>query len=208
MSAAQHVTRAFVSLKFPGKVPALVCLAKAIVQAMSGNASFPGPDPTLTDIDAAIAALEDAQSAAYARTRGAVAGRNEKREALVKVLSQLKAYVQKVADGDIETATAVIQSSGLRVRKGRPYPRQTFTIRQGAVSGSVRLTAVTAAKHAAYDWRYSTDGGKTWLEAAITLNAKFKMSGLTPGATVMFRYRAVTRAGQGDWSEARSFLVS
>ena len=69
------------------------------------------------------------------------------------------------------------------------------------------LTAKKAAKVAAYDWRYSTDGGKTWMEAGITLKAKTSVSGLTRAATLWFRYRAVTHAGMGDWSDAISFVV-
>jgi hypothetical protein len=71
----------------------------------------------------------------------------------------------------------------------------------------VRLTATKAAKMAAYQWQYSSDGGKTWMDAGITLKAKTSVSGLTRGATVSFRYRAVTRAGMGDWSQARSLVV-
>jgi hypothetical protein len=85
----------------------------------------------------------------------------------------------------------------LRVRKGRAYPKQVFADRPGALSGIVVLRAETAAKRAAYDWRYSVDGGHTWLEATITLKAKATVSGLTPGATVGFRRVPLPRRDQG-----------
>ena len=204
---ASQVTRSVASLKIPGSVPALISKAKAIVQAMTDNASFPSPDAALADVIAAVGALEDAETGAYSRARGAVAKRNEKRDALIVCLSQLKAYVQTVADADNETAASVIESAGFRVARWSPSHVQVFSARRGAVSGVVRLTANKAAKVAAYQWQYSADGGKTWMDAGITLKAKTSVSGLARGATVSFRYRAVTRAGMGDWSQARSLVV-
>ncbi|HEY8087061.1 MAG TPA: fibronectin type III domain-containing protein [Polyangiaceae bacterium] len=50
-----------------------------------------------------------------------------------------------------------------------------------------------AARRASYEWRYSLDGGKTWVPTAATLQTRTTVTGLTPGATVTFRYRAVTK---------------
>jgi hypothetical protein len=43
--------------------------------------------------------------------------------------------------------------------------------------------------------------------APVTLQAKTTVAGLTPGATVQFRYRPVTKAGEGDWSQTVVLLV-
>ncbi len=123
------------------------------------------------------------------------------------VLSQLKAYVQRMADATPETGAGVIESALYRVARWARHYKQEFTAREGAVSGEVRLTAKSAAKLAAYDWRISTDHGATWNEWAITLKATTTVTGLTQGHTVLFRYRAITYAGMGDWSEAMAFLV-
>jgi hypothetical protein len=40
-----------------------------------------------------------------------------------------------------------------------------------------------------------------------TLQAKTTVLGLTPLSTVQFRYRAVTKAGEGDWSQPVSLTV-
>jgi hypothetical protein len=64
-----------------------------------------------------------------------------------------------------------------------------------------------AGHRASYEWDYSTDGGKTWVLAPSTLQAKTTIAGLTPGATVLFRYRAVTKAGEADWSQPVSLLI-
>jgi hypothetical protein len=49
----------------------------------------------------------------------------------------------------------------------------------------------------------TTDGGKTWVITPATLQAKTTVTGLTPGATVEFRYRSVTKTGEGNWSQTQ-----
>jgi len=88
------------------------------------------------------------------------------------------------------------------VRKPR-----VFTITQGIVSGAVHVVAPSAGRRAAYDWEWSSDGGKTWQLAPSTMQAKTSLTGLTAGATLMFRYRAVTKTGEADWSQPISFMV-
>ncbi len=82
-----------------------------------------------------------------------------------------------------------------------------FEAKPGAVSGSVKLVAASAARRASYEWQYSVDGGKTWQVAPVTLQTKTTVIGLTPGATVTFRYREVTKAGEGDWSQLITAIV-
>jgi hypothetical protein len=207
MTTAKPTPRSFVVLKLPRPVPPLISVARAIVQAMTGNPLFPTPDPTLATVTAAITDLDTAETAAKARTRGAAAVRNDKRAALVKLLEQLKAYIQKQADANLESAAATIQSAGVSVKKPSTHGKRVFAAKVGAVIGSVKVTAERVAARAGYEWQYSTDGGKTWVSAPTTLQAKTTVTGLTPGATVSFRYRTVTKTGEGDWSQPTAILV-
>jgi hypothetical protein len=88
------------------------------------------------------------------------------------------------------------------VRKPR-----VFDAAQGAVSGTMKLVTASAGPRSSYDWECSTDGGKTWLLLPSTMQAKTSVTGLTPRATVQFRYRALTKTGEGDWSQPLSFIV-
>jgi hypothetical protein len=155
----------------------------------------------------AVTDLQAAETAALARTKGAIATRNEKRAALVQLLQQLKGTVQNAADATPENAPSIIQSAGVAVKKTAVRAPRVFAAKPGAVSGSVNLVTDSAARRAFYEWQYSTDGGKTWVTSASTLQTKTTVSGLTPGATVMFRYRAATKTGEGDWSQPTSLLV-
>jgi hypothetical protein len=70
-----------------------------------------------------------------------------------------------------------------------------------------KVTAAAASRRASYEWQYSNDGGKTWITAPVTLQAKTTIAGLVPGSTVQFKYRAVTKTGEADWSQPLSLLV-
>ena len=208
VTPSKTIRRALVSLHLQAKKGMmLINFTQQVVKSMTGNPSFPTPSPTLAAITTAAAELQAAENAALARTKGAVATRNEKRSALVTLLTELRASVQATANADPETSTSVIQSAGLAIRKTPVRAARVFAAKPGAVSGSVALVTDAAARRASYEWQYSTDGGKTWVSAPSTLQAKTTVAGLTPGATIVFRYRAVTKTGEGDWSQNASIIV-
>jgi hypothetical protein len=199
--------RSIVSLKLPRAPAALTALATGIVKAMSGNPVFATPTPPLSSVTQAITDLNTAETTALTRAKGAVTLRNEKVTALVALLQQLKAYVQAVADANVENGASIIESAALDVRKTPVRKPRVFAALPGTVSGSAKLVAPSAGPRSSYEWVYSTDGGKTWTTAPVTLQAKTAVTGLTPGATVQFRYRPVTKVGEGDWSQTVVLLV-
>jgi len=163
--------------------------------------------PPLSTVTAAVVDLQNAETAALTRVKGAVITRNEKKTALVVLLHQLKGYIQTIADAHVENGASIIASAGVAVRKPLARAPRVFDARPGPVSGSAKLVAASAGSRASYEWQHSTDGGKTWVLAPVTLQARTIVVGLTPGATVQFRYRPVTRAGEGDWSQTIVMLV-
>lgn len=206
-TTTNSVRRPLVSLGLPTKVGLLISYALNVVQKMTGNPAFPTPSPSLAAISAAVSDLQIAEAAALNRAKGAAAARNAKRAVLVALLQQLRGYVQDVADASPEQAAVIIPASGLAVRRTPTHGPRAFTATQGALSGQAKLTAVTAAHRASYDWEYSVDGGKTWITAPSTLQAKTTIGGLAAGTNTQFRYRAVTKVGEGDWSQPVSLIV-
>ena len=157
-------------------------------------------------VSAAITDLQTAETATLTRIKGAAATRNAKRALLINLLQQLRMYVQTAVDGNEDNAPAMIQSSGMAVKKiGIRKPR-LFAALAGAISGTVTLVAPSAGHRVSYAWQYSADG-KTWLDVAMTLQAKATLSGQTPGAVLQFRYRSVSKAGETDWSAPVTFTV-
>jgi hypothetical protein len=198
--------RAIAVLSLPVKVEDLINLAQVIVKGMTGNANFPTPTPPVATVQAALTDLVTAQAAATVRTKGAAALRNEKKQALVTLLEEWRTYVQSTADASPENGPSIIESSGMALRKTPVRKPLGFHAKLGAVSGSVKIVAPAAAQRASYEWQYSTDG-KTWVAMPSTLQAKTSLSGLTPQTTVQFRYRAVVKSGEENWSQPISILV-
>ncbi|HEY3819959.1 MAG TPA: hypothetical protein VGL81_22495 [Polyangiaceae bacterium] len=201
------VRSALVALMLPTKVADFITYATRVVTQMTGNVSFPTPTPPLATISAAIAELQTAETAALARTKGATTTRNEKRAALAMLLKQLAGYVQSIANATPENGPSLIQSAGIAVRKTPTHAARAFLAKPGPVSGSAKITAVVAARRSSYEWQSSVDGGKTWVAAPTTLKASTTITGLPVGTAVQFRYRAITKAGEGDWSQAIVLVV-
>ena len=200
--------RSIVVLKLPTRVPALITYAAGIQKALTGNPSFPTITPSLATISAAIADLQTAETAALARTKGAVVTRDEKRTALVQLLQQLKGTIQTTADANVETGASIITSAGVAVKKTVVRSPRVFGAKPGAVTGTAKLVAASAGHRASYEWEYSTDGGKTWVTAPATLQAKTTVAGLTVGTAVQFRNRPVTKTGEGNWTQPVSLIVA
>jgi len=108
---------------------------------------------------------------------------------------------------NLETRATIIHSSGLAVKKTPARKPRVFAAKEGALSGAVKLVTASAGPRSSYEWEYSLDGGETWVAVAPTIQARTTVPGLTPGVTVQFRYRTVTKAGAGDWSQTVALMV-
>ena len=111
-----------------------------------------------------------------------------------------------MADSNSDTAETVIKSAGVAVRAAVFRQKQVFAVEKGPVSGSVKLTTAAEGDRASYEWQYSVNGGTAWQTMPSTLQAKTSMQGLTVGSSVLFRSRAVTKTGEGDWTQGLAQL--
>jgi hypothetical protein len=208
MTTTKTDHRSIVALKLPTRIQALITYAGGILKAVTGNPSFPTLVPMLATLTAAIAELQTAETAALARTKGAVITRDEKRTALVQLLQQLKGPIQAAADANLESGASIIASAGIEVKKTVVRSPRVFGAKPGAVTGTAKLVTASGGHRASYEWEYSTDGGKTWVTTPVTLQAKTTVLGLTAGTTVQFRNRPVTKAGEGNWTQPVTLVVS
>ena len=93
------------------------------------------------------------------------------------------------------------------MRRIGTHTKRAFAVRQGALSGTAVVTAASAGPRAAYWWEYSLDGGKTWIEVPSTIQGKTTITGLPVAVSCQFRFRAVLKTGEGEWSQVIAFLV-
>ena len=206
MSTAKQ-NRVIAVLKLPLSVPQLLKMAQAIIAAMTSNGHIPNPNPPLGTLTTAADKLVVDEAATKTRAAGTVATRNVSRASLISLLHATKANVQQLADLNPEQAEAIIASAAMGVRKATTRTKVPFAAKAGLVSGTVKLVVKAAAVRASYEWEWSADAGKTWTAVLPTLQAKTEIIGLPVATVVQFRYRAVTKAGAGDWSLPTSLLV-
>jgi hypothetical protein len=206
MTESMHRTLAVT--KLPRSVPALLTAVRAILAAMEGNPTFPSPSPPLAEVAAALGALEDAETARQSRTRGTRPVRDEAHAKLVVLVEGLRLHVQGIADATPENAAPIIESAGMRVKRPAVPAKPPFAVKPGLVSGSVALAVIAAGDRAAYGWQWSDDGGVTWHDVPVTMQAKTGIAGLTPGGTYRFRVRVWTKDGERDWGEAVAMIVT
>jgi hypothetical protein len=191
----------------PRRKAGIVPFTTAILNAMTGNPSLPSPTPPLSTVTADLAAFQAAEAGVVTRVKGATATRNEAYATLHADLGHLMAYVQLVADANPATAQSIIENAGMSVRKNATHPKSILKVETGPVSGSAKLAARAIARRASYEWQFSTDQ-KNWTLAPVTLQAKTEITGLTAATVYYFRFRAVTKAGEGAFSQVVFLLVS
>jgi hypothetical protein len=196
----QTVTAISVVLNLNSKsVSDVLSRGTAIVTAMSANAGvFKAPTPALSVVTTHLDALSAAEAALKTRT-GTREDRDTALQLVIEDLHQLHAYVQQLANASPSEAANIAADASMSVRKSTTRHKSDLATSQ-KVSGIVNVTAKAAVGARAYEWEYSTDGGKTWIGVPPTTQAKVAIPNLQPGTTATFRHRAVTKSGPTDWS--------
>lgn len=187
-------------------LPATGTVAKAqgIHDAMSGNAAYPAPTPTLPVLQTAITTLS-AANAAVDNNPGPAEhqARRVAEKALRALLKQLAGYVQMASGGDEDT----ILSSGFAVVKrgaehGEPNPPLNVNPRFTMHSGRVALKWTPEAGVDVYHVFMSTkDAPSEWKLVGTTTKSRFDLDGLTPRDLYWFAVTAVNAAGESTLSE-------
>jgi hypothetical protein len=206
MSANSGLHSPWVVLNAPKQNKPLITFARAIYGALLNNSSFPSPNPPLDAFAKDIDEFDDAETKAASRAKGAAAQRDACRRKVKGDLAHLRDYVQGVVETSPGDGAALSASAFMRVKK--PTVRATPELRAANTdfSGRVRLAAKAVAPMATYYWEYSLDQ-TTWTAVPETMQTRTEITGLTSARTYYFRFRALTRAGRGDYSQVVSLLV-
>jgi hypothetical protein len=195
-------------LSFPRKDSLLIPFAGGILDALTGNVSFPDPRPTLLAFAANVEAYAKAQALAMKKGQGAATQRDARRRKVVADLNHLRDYVQSVVESETsaEDAAAMIVSAGMRVKKVATRNKPALSATRGPTSGTAMLDARAVAAVAMYYWQYSLNQ-VDWVNVPEMMKARALITGLTPLSTYYFRFRATTRKGPHDYSQVVSLVV-
>lgn len=185
--------------------------AQAIVIAMTDNANFPTPNPTLAGISGVITNYSNALSKAQTRDKAEIANKNTQRELLEGMLTLLAGYVTYTAG----TNEAALVSSGFDLVKqpsnlppmGVP---ENFTIVNGVNEGEIISSVDRVAGAKSYIHEYTADPitpTSEWIQEFTTIR-KRTFANLVPGQKYWFRVAAIGPRNQVTYTNAQLRMVA
>ncbi len=185
----------------------VVELTNRIVTMMTGNANFPTPNPPLATLSAQNTASIGGITGYDTAKAGADAAL-QTRDDLLAVqkgsLTQLAAYVENASGGD----PAKIESAGMSVRAPSTAPVGPMTqvlelvLSEGDFEGTLDLMFKPVRGAKSYEIQISPDPPGTWTTKMTATKSSGTIQGLTSGAKLWVRVRAVGAGNQfGPWSD-------
>jgi hypothetical protein len=162
-----------------------------------------------------IEALDDAQVVAGTRARGSASRRNVKRDELWTTLELLLKYVQSVADAasSVEGAMVIVEAAAFELAASPTYQKDLLEVRQSQPGAPVELSAyvrlLTAGKGArqvSFNWRYTLNGGESWVQVPSTPVGNTVIAGL-PRTEVGFAVCVSDAEGTDAWTPTVTFDV-
>ena len=159
-----------------------------------------------------LATLRTKQTAATAANKGPNAvperdtAKDKVREDIAEICHELKKVVHAKPP---EEGDGIIYKAGFRPAAPRTPNQTAFAVRYGGSVGSARARIKSPAprKRFTIQWGASPDNGKTWLFDDAGSKVTCMFTGLTVGATYVFRFRVKIGDTTSDWTVSAPYLV-
>jgi len=182
--------------------------AQGVIDALTGNATYPTPPVTLANLQAAVDDYTAKMAAAQTGSRADRAARNNSRQVLVEMLRKVATYVQLMCNND----PALLLTSGFEMQSTNRASvelekPQALRIKNGVAAQLVaRVDAVRNAN--TYEARAKTDDGD-WLPSIFSGSSRrIVFSNLTSGKVYTIQVRALGGStGHSDWSDPSSHMA-
>ena len=183
-------------------------LTNIIITAMTGNATFGTPNPTLaatTTLKNTAGTKLAAYNSALAAVDTALSDRDAAFDNLRAALTQLAAYVDNIANGD----RVKIESAGMPVRNdpdpiSELAPVENLTLDFTEFEGAVHASWDQVRGAGAYEIQASVDPvtPTSWAFKDISTTITTVLKDFTSGTRMWIRVRAVSLGSErGPWSD-------
>jgi hypothetical protein len=184
--------------------------SEAILAAMTGNANFPSPVPTIADLTTAINLYAVALSAAESKDKTKIAIKNDMRTSLETLLVNLAASVTATAAGN----RSMLISSGFDVSSDTRNQRvlgavENFQVVPGASSGEMISSVNSVLNAKSYIHQYTPDPvtpDSSWA-FAYSSACSATIAGLQPVKKYWFRIIVAGAHNQSVQTDAISKAV-
>jgi hypothetical protein len=190
----------------------LEAFARSVISSMTGNAYFPTPTPSITDLVTATDAFEAALAVATTGTPFNKAEKNEKKKDLLQVLDDLTLYIMFTAKFN----AIILASTGFKISQVQPTPSpdptkpQNLRVRLGDMPGQLFLDwdRGLGAKMFMYQYAVGTLNESTqWITPQVGTRCSYLFTGLPSGQRVWLRVLVIGAEGQEVASDPVSMIV-
>ena len=201
-----HHTMKKAKVVFPrSDAETVASVTESIVAAMTGNANFATPAPTLASVSTKAAAVRAKKLAITGLESDLSTARTDLKTLIVDLKTDvymLRDYVQDQADGD----ESKIHSAGMQIVGERqpvgPMPAvQNLKVMISDMSGTLDAEWQTVAGSLVYLIETALNPEGTWTQATACSRSRCTITGLVPGTKYWVRVRAVGAAGLGPYSD-------
>lgn len=189
----------------------LVLFTRRIINKMTGNPSFPTPQPALADLDTKLTEFENLATEAIDGSKAEVYSRNESSKGLKTMLRTLANYVSLTAVGD----GVIILSSGFDVRS-EPEPTPPLTnpealkASRSSRSGEVELDWTSVPNALNYQVQFTTTdpnmSAAVWVQVGVSSKSKYSVYDLILGQFYWFRVKAYGRDDASGYSDPATVM--
>lgn len=185
--------------------------ADTIVKSLTGNAKFPSPNPTLTEISGSAQGLRDAMASTAPNRTQAVAAARDALETGLSSLGLNLSLTPGVTDVDLATTGFDLPRPHIRTNY-RPDAPQNLRLKPGNQSGEIfpvcdPVTNVGVNVYEAH-WTLDVNAGP-WQDAGTFSSSRtIILLGLPHGKDIWVRVRAIGTNGPGGWSDPATILVN
>ncbi|HVT86445.1 MAG TPA: fibronectin type III domain-containing protein [Chitinophagaceae bacterium] len=180
--------------------------AQTILQALTGNADFPDPSPSLATLSAAITNFQNVLAKAALGNHVDTNLKYQSRAALTELLRRLGLYVERTAGGD----AAKILSSGFKPKKiptqTGPLPKPVDFMVKPMGKGEVKLKCRRMKNVRTYQWEYKQGEANEWIRKPTT-KASILLIGLESGKEYFFRVVPIGVSDVRKYSDTISSFV-
>ena len=192
----------------------IVAMTNVIITAMTGNANFTTPNPTLasvTTLKTTAATKIAAYNSSLAATDTALADRDAAIAALSNALTLLAAYVENASGGD----AVKIESAGMDVRNPAtpigPMPQvQNLVVEASEFEGKVDVSWAPPRGAICFELQSSEDPNTpaSWVLKDVSARSATSLNSFASGSKVWVRVRAVgAENNKGPWSDPAAKIV-
>jgi hypothetical protein len=184
----------------------VLAMGNTVVAALTGNAYFTTPSPTLATVETAIGGYSASLAKAKYGSREDKAQKNADKQTLLGLLRDLGTYVNMIAKGD----AVVLSTCGYQLSKDpQPVVLGTPDAKvENGVSGELISSTPAVDGAVSYTHQYTADPvAGSWSEIS-TSRATCKIDGLEPGKVYSLRIVAIGTNDQVTMSDVVTKMVA